>query len=98
MLAYRGGAIWRRTAVDSWKHLGDRVHSKHPKKEVNEVLDYADMLGHKVEQTAAGHKWGRITCSLGHRVSVWSTPCNPGNHARDLRKWVDQHVHAGSDD
>jgi hypothetical protein len=74
------------------------VHSKHPKKEVNEVLDYADMLGHKVEQTAAGHKWGRITCSLGHRVSVWSTPRNPGNHARDLRKWADQHVHAGSDD
>ena len=28
------------------------------RKEVNEVLDYADMLGHKVEQTAAGHKWG----------------------------------------
>ena len=51
--------------VDSWKHVGDRVHSKHPKKEVNEVLDYADILGHKVEQTAAGHKWGRITCSLG---------------------------------
>lgn len=49
------------------------MHSKHSKKEVNEVLDYADMLGHKVEQTVAGHKWGRITCSLGHRVSVWST-------------------------
>jgi hypothetical protein len=40
------------------------VHSKHPKKEVNEALDYVDTLGHTVEQTAAGHKWGRVTVSI----------------------------------
>jgi hypothetical protein len=41
-----------------------------------------------------GHKWGRISCAQGHRVSVWSTPRSPGNHARDLRKWAEQHAHS----
>jgi hypothetical protein len=34
------------------------VHPKHPKKEVNEALDYADKQGLRVERTSAGHKWG----------------------------------------
>jgi len=69
------------------------VHPCHPKKEVNEALDHAEQLGHLVERTASGHKWGRISCAQGHRVSVWSTPRSPGNHARDLRKWAEQHAH-----
>jgi hypothetical protein len=39
------------------------VHPKHPKKEINDALDYADQLGFVIEQTAAGHKWGRIVQS-----------------------------------
>jgi hypothetical protein len=39
------------------------VHPKHPKKEINDALDYAAQLGFVVEQTAAGHKWGRIKCT-----------------------------------
>jgi hypothetical protein len=37
------------------------MHPKHPKKEVNAALDYADSLQFAVERTVAGHKWGRIT-------------------------------------
>jgi hypothetical protein len=44
-----------------------------------------------VEATSAGHKWGRIICPGGHKQSIWSTPRSPGNHARDLMKWADQH-------
>jgi hypothetical protein len=40
------------------------VHPKHPKKEVNDALDYADKQGLKVERTSAGHKWGRIGVQL----------------------------------
>lgn len=69
------------------------VHPKHPKKDVNDALDHADQLGFEVERTAAGHKWGRIKCSCGALVSVWSTPRNPHNHGRQLRRWVDQHDH-----
>jgi hypothetical protein len=69
------------------------VHPRHSKKEVNEVLDYADRQGFEVEQTAAGHRWGRIKCTCGAFISIWSTPKNPHNHGRQLRRWVDQHDH-----
>ncbi len=49
------------------------MHPKHPKKEVNEALDYADKQGLTVERTSAGHKWGRIRCSCGAFFSIWST-------------------------
>lgn len=57
------------------------MHPKHPKKEINDALDYADQLGFGVEQTAAGHKWGRITCSCRAMLSVWSTPKIPSTMA-----------------
>jgi hypothetical protein len=57
------------------------VHPKHPKKEVNDALDYADQLGFVIEQTAAGHKWGRITCACRAMFSVWSTPKIPSTMA-----------------
>ncbi len=69
------------------------MHPKHPKKEVNAALDYADSLQFAVERTVAGHKWGRIMCTCRAWVSVWSTPRSPDNHGRQLRRWVDQHNH-----
>jgi hypothetical protein len=50
------------------------VHPKHPKKEVNDALDYADQHGFHVGRTVSGHRWGRITCTCGASVSIWSTP------------------------
>ena len=69
------------------------MHSKHPKKEVNEALDYADKQGLTVERTSAGHKWGRIRCSCGAFFSIWSTLQSPHDHSRQVRRWVDQHQH-----
>ena len=53
------------------------MHSKHLKKEINNALDYADQPGFVVEQTAAGHKWGRIKCTCRAMFSVWSKPKIP---------------------
>ena len=58
---------------------------KHPEKEINDALDYANQLGFVVEQTAAGHKWGRIKCTCRAMFSVWSTPKSPFNHGRQIR-------------
>jgi hypothetical protein len=70
------------------------VHPRHPKKEVNDALDYADDCDFEVEQTAAGHKWGRIVCrNCPAWEPVWSTPKSPHNHGRRLRQWVKQHQH-----
>lgn len=64
---------------------------RHPKKEIEEAVQYAEQHGWTVE-ISQGHAWGRIRCPYGHREhqhSVWSTPTNPTRHARRLRKLVD---------
>jgi arginyl-tRNA--protein-N-Asp/Glu arginylyltransferase len=75
------------------------VHPKHPKKDVNDALDYADEQGFDIEQRRSGHAWGRINCGMcGAFVSIWSTPRDPFNHGRNLRKWVDRHDHAADEE
>lgn len=69
------------------------MHPKHPKKEVNAALAHADSRCFDVEQTTAGHKWGRIVCACGAWISIWFTPRSPHNHGKQLRRWVDQHDH-----
>jgi hypothetical protein len=49
------------------------MRARHSKKEINEVLDYADDLGLCIVQTKAGHKWGRLECAESHKKSIWST-------------------------
>jgi hypothetical protein len=41
-------------------------------------------------RAADGHAWGKIVCPSCQISWVWSTPKNPGNHARDLRHKVDR--------
>lgn len=52
----------------------------------------------KEVEDALRHAWGRIYCPYNDDecrcgefciTSVWSTPKNPGNHARALRRVVD---------
>ncbi len=65
----------------------------HPKKDVEAALKYAEGRGWSVEM-ASGHAWGRLKCPChtreGCQVSVWSTPRNPGNHGKQLRRVVDR--------
>ena len=71
--------------------------AKHPKKEVEQALRHAEQRGWRVEP-GGSHAWGRMYCP--HNLpecrcgefcitSIWSTPKNPGNHARQLRRVVD---------
>ena len=73
------------------------VRPSHPKKEVEEALRHAEGQGWRVE-VGGSHAWGRIYCPYNDEecrcgefciTSVWSTPKNPGNHARALRRVVD---------
>lgn len=68
----------------------------HPKKEVEAALRHAEENGWRVE-VGGSHAWGRIYCPSNVAecrcgefciTSVWSTPKNPGNHARALRRVV----------
>jgi len=71
--------------------------SRHAKKEIEAVLVYAETHGWRIEP-ASGHAWERLYCPHNDHecrcgefciISVWSTPKNPTNHARQLRRVVD---------
>ncbi|MCG8437041.1 MAG: hypothetical protein MI751_03050 [Pseudomonadales bacterium] len=70
---------------------------RHSKKEVETALAYAESMGWRIEK-ATGHAWGRLYCPFNNRqcrcgefcvISIWSTPKNPGNFARQIRRVVD---------
>ena len=73
------------------------ARSSHPKKEVEDALKHAETQGWRVT-VGGSHAWGKIYCTYNDYesrcgefciTSVWSTPKNPGNHARALRRVVD---------
>jgi hypothetical protein len=69
------------------------ARSPHPKKEVEEALKHAEEQGWRVE-VGGSHAWGRIYCPYNDEecrcgeFCITSTPKNPGNHARALRRVV----------
>lgn len=69
---------------------------KHPKKEVELAIRHAEAQGWRIE-VRGSHAWGKMycpnkpeACRCGeYRItSIWSTPKNPGNHARMLKRVV----------
>lgn len=67
---------------------------RHPDQHIGEAVRYAEQLGWTCEKAGPhAHCWGRLFCPRRSRegciVSVYSTPRNPENHARHLRREVD---------
>jgi hypothetical protein len=69
----------------------------HPKKEIAAAIEYARSKGWRVVE-GGSHAWGQMYCPYNDkecrcgefcRTSIWSTPKNPGNHAKQLRRVVD---------
>jgi hypothetical protein len=69
---------------------------RHPKKEIEAVVKYAESLGWRW-QKATDHAWGRLLCTEASRdgcaISVNSTPKNAQNHAKKIKKYVDNCPH-----
>jgi len=63
---------------------------RHPKKEVEHALKFAEDLGWVVEPKArTTHAWGIMRCPTGEdREAIWSTPRNQGDHAKQIRRAV----------
>ncbi|WP_426086457.1 hypothetical protein [Janthinobacterium sp. PSPC1-1] len=73
------------------------ARSSRPKKEIEAALRHAESQNWRVE-VGGSHAWGKIYCTYnddGCRCGefciacIWSTPKNPGNHARAIRRVVD---------
>ena len=70
--------------------------ARHPNKEIQAALRFAKSKGWTVIQSARGHCWGIIRCAHGRggcQKSVWSTPRNPQNHAKSIRRFVNHCPH-----
>ena len=70
---------------------------RHPKPEVEQALRHAESMGWRIE-IGGSHAWGKIYCPYNDETcrcgefcisSIASTPKNAGNHARRIRRAVD---------
>lgn len=70
---------------------------KHPVKEIEAALCYAESQGWRVKQ-GGSHCWGKLLCPWNDKTCrcgefciscVLSTPRSEGNHARQIRRVVD---------
>jgi hypothetical protein len=71
--------------------------SRHPRKDVEEAIRYAEAHSWRIE-VGGSHAWGRMYCPYNDPecrcgefciASIWSTPRNAMNHARQLIRVVD---------
>lgn len=69
----------------------------HPKSEIEAALQYAEANGWRID-VGGSHAWGKIYCPYNDKecrcgtfciTSVWSTPKNAGNHAKQIRRVID---------
>ena len=74
---------------------------KHPNKEIQAALKYAEQKGWLIK-VGGSHAWGKILCPYKDQecrcgefciTSIWSTPKNPSNHARQIRRVVNNCIY-----
>jgi len=70
----------------------------HPNKEIEGAIQYAESKGWRYKSSGnSAHAWGRLLCPYEDRdgcsLSVWSTPKNTVNHAKQIRRIVDRCPH-----
>lgn len=72
------------------------ARSGHPNKHIEAAVAYAELNGWIVKMSN-GHAWARLLCAFhdreGCQISVWSTPRNAENHARDIIRIVGRCPH-----
>ncbi|NHZ98571.1 hypothetical protein [Massilia sp. CCM 8734] len=73
------------------------ARTSHPRKEIEQALKYAEANGWRIK-VGGSHAWGSMFCPYDDgqcrggeycRSPVFSTPRSTGNHARFLRRVID---------
>lgn len=65
---------------------------KHPRKEIEPILRQAEQQGFTIRHPF-GH-WGGLVCPGNCRIiNIWSTPRNAGNHAKQLKRAINNCPH-----
>lgn len=75
------------------------VRPRHPKKEIEVALDYAEQHNWRIVKVDRGHAWCRLYCPYNDKecrcgafcvISVWSTPKVPHDMAERIYHVVDK--------
>lgn len=74
------------------------VQVAHPNKHIREAIEYAQERGWTfLKAGPRAHIYGTLLCPErsrdGHRQPVYCTPRNPQNHAKDIRRAIDECEH-----
>jgi len=74
------------------------TRKKHPNKEIELAIKYAEgKLWRHLKTGKSAHAWGRLLCPLqnkeGCSMSIWSTPRDTNNHAKQICRRVDSCPH-----
>ena len=80
---------------------------KHSKPVIEEALQYAESKNWRVENSNShAHSWGKMYCPYNKNdcrcgefciTSIWCTPKNIDNHAKQIKRCVDKCVHLESE-
>src|SRR5215471_11500968 len=70
---------------------------RHPKKDVEQALRFAEASGWTVLEVHRGHRWGLVTCGSGCGRAIFCTPREAGDHARDVRRAVTRCPHCNEE-
>ncbi len=82
------------------------TRKKHSKKDIEKALQYAEEHGWRVE-VGGSHAWGKIYCPKNDFEcrcgefcisSIWSTPRNTQNHAKQIKRVVDNCTSLGDEE
>lgn len=67
---------------------------RHQYNEINAALRAIRKISaFTVEEDHNGHRWGWMRCECGDApFSINCTPRNPGNHAKQIQRWVTRHA------
>lgn len=72
---------------------------KHFNAEIEAAIQSAELQGWTIKLSQRGHAWGQMLCPFNDtacrcgqycRRSIWSTPRNATNHAKQIRNAVDK--------
>jgi hypothetical protein len=75
----------------------------HPQPDIEKALTYAEQNGWKIEiSNSHAHAWGKMKCPYNNKEcrcgefclsSIWSTPRNPYNHAKQIYRIVNRCIY-----
>lgn len=73
--------------------------NRHPNKNIEGAIQYAEANGWRYKPAGnSAHAWGRLLCKqqdrTGCSMSIWSTPKDTDNHAKQIRNRVNACPHS----